>query len=145
MNLIAWLALVAASALLKRRRECSAELCTCGCTAEEFDYAVQPKETEVPKVLRSYVPGRSAPTAVGPILAPYVPGDSGGGGGTGGGGGGTGGGTDPGTGGSGGSGTGGGGGGGAAWCVPEFCLPTWGGGQTWFERYGIPDPGCCKK
>lgn len=31
------------------------------------------------------------------------------------------------------------------YCIPEFCLPNWGGGQTWFERYGIPDTfNCCK-
>jgi len=31
------------------------------------------------------------------------------------------------------------------YCVPEFCLPNWGGGRTWFERYGVEDTfGCCK-
>lgn len=30
-------------------------------------------------------------------------------------------------------------------CIPEFCLPTWGYGRNWFERYGIPDTyNCCK-
>lgn len=29
--------------------------------------------------------------------------------------------------------------------APEFCLPIWGGGMTWFERYGEDDCGTCKK
>lgn len=148
MNFLPLLLLVGAAMVLRRKRECSAELCTCGCTDADFDYAPKSKEAPQeasPEVMR-YVPRiMAAPTAVAPILAPYVPpgqgsggSDTGGASGGGSGSGGT-------NGGSSGGGTGTGGGGGGIVCFPEMCQPTWGNGVDWFDRYGLSEfrEACC--
>lgn len=122
--------------LLRRKRECSAELCTCGCTVSPFDYspkaspAPAPQEA-APATLRWLPSAKAAPRAVGRILAPFVPpgregSDTGGASGGGSDSGGT----------NGGSTGGGGGGGGGIVCFPEMCQPTW-GGVDWFDRYGL--------
>lgn len=144
MNFLPFLVLVGVAAWLRRKRECSAELCTCGCTVAPFDYAPTPApaEHETMPGMKFFAPKEhSAPKAVGPIMAPLVPPDSSGEGSTGGGGassGGT-------NGGSNGDGDTGSGMVGGIACFPEMCLPVWGGGGDWFNRYGFEDQRkkCC--